>query len=219
MTLTEQAKRLSSPGGQANGNAFIGLMALAGLVGWGMTVVALRVEAPMMAVTVAWVVVWFGALAWGYLGVERGAVRTLPTAVWVVVTVLATALNVYAAAVGPPELVWLPWFGAFAAGYLATAVLVERAGVYWLAGLASTALFAYGVYAAATNTGHSVVTSGGSTAVLLPLPFTYVLLGLLHVVPMAVDAARGGRQLTDAGVPALRDAGPEDGDVGVVPSG
>lgn len=218
MHATEQAKRLVNFDGSASGNALVGLWAVAGVVGWGMTVAAGRLGGSQVAVTVAWTVVWFGALAWGYLGVDREAVWTLPTAVWIVVTVAATGVNGYAVAAGSPELVWLPWFGAFAVGYLATALLVVRSGVYWAAGLTSTVLFGFGVYAAVTNTGHVVDTVNGTTAVFVPLPFTYVLLGLLHVVPMAIDAARGGREMTDAGAPALRadQSGSDDG--GVVPS-
>jgi hypothetical protein len=40
---------------------------------------------------------------------------------------------------------------------------------------------------------------------------------LLTAVPLLVDAARGGRELTDAGVPALRQSGEGAPAGGVVP--
>jgi hypothetical protein len=46
------------------------------------------------------------------------------------------------------------------------------------------------------------------------VPYAFVLLGVLHTVPMAVDAMLGGRELTEDGVPAL--AAEETGSVEVV---
>jgi len=258
MGAIQQARRLLwLDDGMANGNAFMALTALSGLVGWGATVVAIHLFMPMPSgaalggpeigrwaktvmlelkwpVTFIWAGAWFGRFAWGYLRVERGAVLNLPNAVWFGTSMVAFALNLYGVWVSNPELVWLPWMAVFAISYLATALLVERSGIYWLAGIASTALLAHGIYSVLTNTGYAVLgpaetlppalaASVGPNTVLMPLPFTYVILGLLQVVPMAIDAARGGRQLTESGLPAVRGDDEEDSDQadaagGVVPS-
>jgi hypothetical protein len=53
--------------------------------------------------------------------------------------------------------------------------------------------------------------AGGVSAALLvaallgaQVPYPLVVLGVLHAVPMLVDAYRGGRHLTEDGVPALK---------------
>lgn len=206
--MLEQTKRMIGVGERANGNALLGLLALAGVVGWGMTALQARsggdIVALIQPVVIAWSVIWFGMLGWAFLRVDRETFLSVPTAIWIAVTVGATAVNGYAIATTSLELVWLPWLAAFAIGYVVTALWVERSGIYWAAGLASTALLAYGVYAIVTGTGHEVIGSGSSAIVLTPVPFTWIVLGVLHVVPMSIDAARGGRELTAAGVPALR---------------
>ena len=231
MRAFEQAKRVCGVGERANGNAMLVLLALAGIVGWGMTAMQARsggdIVALLQPVTVAWTAIWGVALGWAFVRIDRETFLSVPMAVWVVVTAAATVANGYVVVTESPELlwlVWLPWFAAFAVGYVVTALWVERADVYWAAALASTALLAYGVYAILTGTGHQVLDLGSSTVVLTPVPYTWLVLGALHVVPMAIDAARGGRQMTDAGVPAVRgetDESVEDEDEepsgGVVP--
>lgn len=212
--MLEQTKRVVGVGERANGNAMLGLLALTGVVGWGMTAMQAGSGGDMVAliqpVTVAWTVIWFAAVGWAALRVKREAVLSVPMAVWVVLSLSATAANAYVIANFSPSslgllaFVWLPWLVMFAVGYVVTALWVERPGVYWIAGLVSTALLAYGVYCILTGTGHNVVGSGESAAVLAPVPYIWTVLGVLHVVPMAIDALRGGRQMTAAGVPALR---------------
>lgn len=255
MGLREQTRRLLwLDERKANGNAFIALTALTGLVGWGVTVWAVNFVSPIPTggslggpeigrwasevmlelkwpVTAVWLVAWFGRFAWGYLRVERGAVVNAPNTVWFGASLVAVGLNLYGVWVSNPELVWLPWMAVFAVGYLSTALLVDRAGVYWVAGVLSTALLAHGVYAVLTDTGYAVLGSAatlppqlaatvGPNTVLLPLPYTYAILGALQVVPMAIDAALGGRQLTDDGVPAVSANESSDAESlgGVVPS-
>ena len=256
MGAIQQAKRLLwLESEKANGNAFLALTALSGLVGGGVSVWAIHFVLPMPSgaalggpeigrwakevmlalkwpVTAVWVGAWFGRFLWGYLRVERGSVMNVPNAVWFGTSMVAFGLNVYGVWISNPELVWLPWMVVFAVGYLSTALLVERSGIYWVAGVLSTALLAHGVYAVVTDTGYAVLGSAemlppalaasvGPNTVLMPLPYTYAILGLLQVVPMAIDAARGGRQLTDSGLPAVRtDDETDDNNAagGVVPS-
>lgn len=246
MGAIDQAKRLLSlDRSPASGNAFIALTALSGLVGWGVTVWAVHLVLPMptggaiagpevgqwaqraMAglkwpVTAAWLLAWVGRIAWGYARVERGAVVNTPMSIWFGASLVALTVNVYAVWTSTPELVWLPWMVVFAVGYLSTAVLVRRAGVYWAAGIASSLLVVHGLYSILTGTGYAVLgpasalspalaSTVGPGTVLMPLPYTYGILGLLQVVPMAVDAARGGRELAPSGVPRLRaDDDPDD---------
>lgn len=182
---------------------------------------------PVMGI---WTVTWLGAYVLAYLRVDRETLLTLPNAVWFGLSAVAFSLNFYGVYAARPELVWLPWFGVYAVGYFATGVLVERSGVYWGAGVISALLFAHGLYSVATDTGYAVLGPAETLppnvagfvppgTVLMSIPFTYAVLGLLQLVPMGIDAARGGRQLTDAGIPALR--GDEETDIdqgGVVPN-
>ncbi len=248
MTWVEQAKRLVSRNGEkANGNAYMGLIALSGVVGWGLTVFVVRLwprlnDHPMPMGRIeqgtqaqaalfewfgflrgdlagphliwpflaAWGLVWLARVVWGYARVERGSVSNLPNLVWLVLVVPAFALNAMGEYFLKAYLIWMPWLVVFAVGYLTNAYLVERGGVYWAAGLASLGLLIVGVYAKLTLslplggalTGPAVPQIGGE--ILYPFPYTYTVLGLLHVVPMSVDAIRGGRQLTDAGVSTLK---------------
>jgi hypothetical protein len=86
---------------------------------------------------------------------------------------------------------WAPWAAAFGVAYLLTGLLVDRGGVYLAAGVASVGVLVGGL--------------------VVGLPGTFALLGLLHGVPMLVDASRGGRHLTADGTPALRGASEEVG--------
>jgi hypothetical protein len=226
-----------------DGTDYLWLTALMGAVGWGVTAYLLHVRTapPKGAVTLREVGPWIEAVSgyswplmglWGLLfagllavsvpRVERGAFLSAPSLVWVVGTALALAANAYSLVAEVPWLTWLPWLVLFAVGYLVTGVLVTRGGVYLAAGLASVALAANGVYGVLTNTGCLVVTLDPvvetplAGAVLLPMPLTYVVLGLLHVGPLAVDAARGGRGLNAEGVPHLKAAALDDEDGGVV---
>lgn len=149
---------------------------------------------------------------------ERGAVLSVPSLVWGVGTAAALGATAYANGAQVPYLVWLPWLVLYAVAYAVTGVVVERGGVYYAAAAVSAALTVYGVFALVTGTGTLVLTSdpGFETplagAVMLPFPYVYAVLGALHVVPMAVDGLRGGRQMTSAGVPAVRTGGDGEGD-------
>jgi len=144
---------------------------------------------------------------------ERGAVLSLPSIVWGVGIVAALGLTAYANDAQVAHLVWLPWLVLYAVAYLVTGLVVERGGVYHAAGAVSALLTLYGLFALFTGTGTLVLTSdpGFETplagAVLIPFPYVYAVLGALHVVPMAVDGLRGGRQMTPQGVPAVRTSG------------
>jgi len=99
---------------------------------------------------------------------------------------------------------WLPWYAGFAVAYLATGLLVRRGGVFYAAGAIS---------AVVTLAGVGVIPVDG-VGLRRPVPYAFVLLGVLHTVPMAIDAVLGGRELTEDGVPAL--AADETGSVEVV---
>lgn len=247
MTWAEQAKRLLGLSDEkANGNAYMGLIALSGLVGWGLSVLVIRVwpalnGKPMPTgridtkaeigqlfgwfqflrgdlagphliwpFLIAWAVVWLARVGWGYARVERGSVSNLPNFIWLALVVPAFVLNAMGEYFLKAYLIWMPWLVVFAVGYLTNAYLVERGGVYWAAGLISLGLLAIGVYAkltlslpvGGTLTATNVPQIGGE--ILYPFPYTYTIMGLLHVVPMAVDAAMGGRQLTEQGVSQLK---------------
>ncbi len=248
MTWAEQAKRLLGRSeAKANGNAYMGLIALSGVVGWGLTVLVVRVwpalnghPMPMGRIEngtqgmaalfewfsflrgdlagphliwpflAAWGLIWLGRVVWGYARVERGSVSNLPNVIWLVLVVPAFALNAMGEYFLKAYLIWMPWLVVFTVGYLANAYLVERGDVYWAAGLVSLGLLIVGVYAKLTLslplggalTGPNVPQIGGE--ILYPFPYTYTILGLLHVVPMTIDAVRGGRELTDAGVSRLK---------------
>jgi|APHM01.1.fsa_nt_gi hypothetical protein len=175
---------------------------------------------PLMDLWVGLTVVLLVVLA---LFAERGAVVSVPSLVWGVGIVAALGLTAYANGEQIAWLVWLPWLALYAVGYLVTGVVVDRGGTYLAAGAVSALLTLYGVFALLTGTGSLVLTSnpGFETplagAVLLPFPYVYAVLGALHVVPMAVDGLRGGRQMTPAGVPAVRTGGGE-GEDGTTPA-
>lgn len=236
-----------------SGNAVMLLTALYGLVGWAQTTytvhllyrlelgrtppsgtaVGFREVGPWIQVVTqyTWELMWlWGGLTVALVAVvglfgERGAVLNGPNLLWGVGTALALGLTAYGLDARIQWLVWLPWLALFAVGYLVTALLVERGGVYLLAGAVSALLTLYGVYAVLTGTGTLVLTTETTVpaqaplagAVLIPFPYVYAVLGALHVVPMAVDGLRGGRQMTEAGVPALKaEKRSDDEDGGVI---
>lgn len=133
-----------------------------------------------------------------------------PNLIWLALTVPAFLLNAASENFLKAYRIWMPWLVVFTVGYLPNAYLVERGGVYWAAGLVSLGLLAVGVYAKPTLT----LPVGGAltapavpqigTEVLYPFPYTDTVLGLFHVVPMAADAAMGGRQLTEDGISQLK---------------
>lgn len=244
MGLVGQIGRLS-PGSEEklDGNAYLWLTALMGVVGWGPTAYLLHfgTDPPSGTVTLQEVGPWVEAasqyswpLVWLWSGVfvlylvvtvfrvERNAIYSVPNAVWTVGTAIALAANVAGVEYTIGWLVWLPWLVLFGVGYLTTGVLVTRGWVYLLAGAVSGLLAVYGVYATLEGTGALVITTEAPTlagAVLFPVPLTYVVIGALHVVPVAVDALLGGRETTDRGIPAVKADRMSDWDEGggVVP--
>lgn len=231
MGLLGQIGRLSPRSDEKlDGNAYLGLTALMGLVGWVPTAYLLHVETapPTGVVTLAqvgawaeaatqysWPLMWLWAalfvvfVAITVLRVERGAVYSIPNALWGIGMAIALAFNAVGVENTVAWMVWLPWFVLFAVGYLVTGLLVARGWIYLLAGTVSAALAAYCVYGVFTSTGWVVVTQTPAVetplagAVLFPVPYTYVVIGLLHVVPVGVDALMGGRQMTEAGIPKV----------------
>lgn len=235
-----------------SGNGVILLTALYGLVGWAQTTytvhllyrlelgrtppagtsVGFREVGPYIQVITqyTWELMWLwvgltvALLAVLALFGERGAVINAANLLWGVGTAVALGLTAYGLDAQMQWLVWLPWFALFAVGYLVTGLLVERGGVYLLAGVVSTLLTLYCVYALLTGTGSLVLTTETTVpaqaplagAVLIPFPYVYAVLGALHVVPMAIDGLRGGREMTEAGVPAVKAEKQEDDDEGGV---
>lgn len=188
--VTQSIRLVPFVGDEANANAYLALTALGGVLGWGVTALVVygitdqpRLLGLGLVVTVLWAGLFLGRLVLGFLSVESGAQLSTPNLVWVAVIVLAFVGSIVGLWLQSAAFVLAPWYGAFAVGYLATAALVSRAGVYWVAGIASLA--------------------GLVAAVLAPGKVHVVALGVLHVVPLAVDAAMGGRQMTDRGVPAV----------------
>ena len=248
--VVEQAKRLLwLKDEKANGNAYMAMIALSGLIGWGATVYVLNFIAPRPAWGVidtqaevqaafvwyqgilnaklfgidarwllmgTWGVTWAGRITWGYLRVERKAVFNGANFIWIVPVIVAFGLNAWGVDSVLAVPIWAPWFGVFAIGYIGNAIQVERSWVYWIPGLISLALLLVGLYAKATMTlplgGMMTIPAGPNSPVpalfgnhlMYPMPYVWAVLGVLHVVPMAVDAYLGGRQLNEDGIPAIK---------------
>jgi len=178
-------------------NQYIALIAVVGMILWAGTqavVLSLTFEVTKVlgvtgAVISLWVVYTVGSRLFGAAAVDTRVWLSSPFLLWLVVSVLALGANAAGVVVGDTgtgrTLMWLPWGLAFTVGYLGTWGLVDRGGVYLMAGLASA-----GYVVAAT-----VATVAG---------LHFAILGVLHGVPMLVDAARGGRGLTPDGTPTLR---------------
>jgi hypothetical protein len=204
MTEARRLMPMLGDGAPASANAYFAMTGLVGMVAWGFTAAVYRLGSYEVAVPfsaeaafgVGWAglvtLVWLGVFSMR-IGMAKMAVRPKvqfsgPGIVWVTTMAAAFVLNVVGLFVGSAALMWLPWAAGFAFAYTATGLMVERGGVFLLAGVASAGLTAYGLFV-------------GTAADLV---FPFLALGLLHSVPMLVDAARGGRELTDAGVPRLR---------------
>lgn len=248
MDIIEQSKRLLGLDAEkANGNAYLGLIALSGLIGWAATVYVMHFIHPLPSGTVSghelhdwhhavesyrwplmavWGGVWIGRVVWGYLRVERGAVGNLPNLLWLSLVSIAFGVNVYGILTSQVWLVWMPWLAVFAVGYLGTASMIERSRIYWIAGAVSALLLVYTIYVKLTMSiplGGTLAGAGGHEAsshavdhIVLPLPYFYAVMGLLHVAPLAIDAAMGGRQLTDDGVPQVKADRMDDDEAGSV---
>lgn len=208
MEIFVQAKRLVpglGDGQRASANAYLALIGVVGVVGWGTTALLRHFvslervyfwgsEVLMLdwagAVAVGWVALFGLRMLVGVASVDREVTLSLPEMVWSGLVVLAFGATFWAFTLDITQfrlridMMWLPWMVAFAAGYLFTGLLVDRGGVYLGAGAVATA----GVVAEFLGT---------------TPPYPLLVLGVLHAAPMLIDAARGGRQLTEEGVPAL----------------
>ena len=148
------------------------------------------------AVTLAWVGLTALWIAMARSGLKREVARSVPWLGWLAVTVVAFGANVAGFVVdstAATQLMWMPWLGSMAVGYLLTGVLVQRSGVYYLSG-------AFSLFALVVALGVVPVWVTGLTELSA---LTFLLLGALHTLPMAVDAARGGRQIGEDGRPQL----------------
>ena len=205
-----QAKRLIPGVGErrASANAYLGAIAVGGVAGWGVSyVVTEAVTRPSVAketakagawlVTGVWLVVFLAGIYICYRQTEEGVLASLPMLTWIGVNAVAFVPSSAGTAVGNADLMWAPWYVVFAVGYLVTGVLVTRGWVYLLGAVASVAATVLAFF------------------VLGSVPHS-LLLGGLHVVPTAVDAAMGGRELTDEGIPAVERDRLEDGSTDVV---
>lgn len=246
MSFVEQASRLLPGSDQrASANAYLGLTALVGLIGWGATAYVLHVASDPPSGTVGireagpwietvtqfswqlmglWAVLTVGLLVVSYFRVQRGVLVTIPNLVWTAGIVLGLVLNAVSVQFTIPVLTWGPWLVVFTVGYLLTGLLAERGWIYAGAGVISGLLTVWGLFAYLTGAGALVISPDSPApiagAVLFPFPYAYAVLGALHVVPVAIDAALGGRGLTEEGITELKARRLEDeGDSGggVVP--
>jgi hypothetical protein len=205
-TITAHATRLVpfASDEPASANAYLAFSGALGLVLWGATAVVswaagsdVAATGPAGLLVLLWVVGWGARFVVAATTVDRDVWLSTPGVVWTVATVLAFVANGYGLTLGSTALgetlMWAPWAAAFGVGYLLTGLLVDRGAVYLAAGVASVGVLVGGL--------------------VVGLPGTFVLLGLLHGVPMLVDASRGGRQLTADGTPALRGTSDEVGRV------
>lgn len=177
-----------------------GYLAVVGLVGMGfwfgtqavVSTITFEVT-PVVGITgglvAAWLLYTVGYRAFGALAVGTGVWLSSPFLLWLVVSALAFVGNGIGLVLGDTGtgrlLMWLPWGLAFAVGYLGTWGLVDRGGVYLVAGLGAIAFVLVAGFAHVAGS-------------------HFLILGVLHGVPMLVDSARGGRELTADGTPALR---------------
>lgn len=195
--VTTQARRLFGVGDghPASANAYLALIGVVGLVGWGLTAavvslvtIEIRLVGWTGVVIVGWVALTGSRLSLGRLYVPRAESLSTPFLVWILLVAGAFAANLYGAAVATGDraalLMGLPWLVAMTLGYLVTGLLVVRGGVYLAAAGVGAVLIA-------------------ARVAVGPLPAFPVILGLLHAGPTLVDAARGGRELTTSGRPRV----------------
>lgn len=201
-------------------NAYIVLAGVMGIVGWGINALLYQITTPNELgirpaagaigspgwgwdITIIWAVVYFGFLGMAAMSVRRDVVFSPVGLVWILVMGIGFFANVAGFFMTPPVrpfVMWLAWYGYFGVAYLATGFLVERGGIYTATGLVSSVLFVAGL---ASCLGWVDLGVGWGH----PWPAPFVVLGLLHAVPMIVDGLRGGREMTEAGIPALRSDG------------
>lgn len=178
-------------------NQYIALVGLVGMALWFATqavIYAWTFEVTSVlgatgAVIGVWVIYTVGSRLLGAAVTDNRVWLSSPFLLWLVVSLLAIIANGVGVLVGDTGtgrlLMWVPWGVAFAIGYLGTGALVKRGAVYTVAGLASIGFVVAG----------TVATVAGQH---------FLILGLLHGIPIVVDAARGGRELLPDGTPAVR---------------
>lgn len=127
------------------------------------------------AVIGVWLVYTIGSRLLGAAVTDNRVWLSSPFLLWLIVSLLATVANGVGLVLGDTGtgrlLMWLPWGGAFAIGYLGTWALVDRGEIYLAAGIGSVGFVLAG----------TVATVAG---------LHFAILGLLHGIPMLVDAAR-----------------------------
>lgn len=201
MGLVNQSMRIVPGVGEepASANAYFGFTAFGGILGWGVVAYlynsGMSTDAawttPAAIAMGLWLVVLLLRLSVGYFSAEDGVQLSMPNMLWVAVLLVAYVVTAVGLTIGNSTLVWAPWYAAFAVGYLGTGAIVARGAVFLIAGVASLAGLVAGFVVAA-------------------FPF-FIVLGVLHVVPLAVDAYLGGRQMTEDGVPEVERRGQETG--------
>ena len=199
MSIRQQVRSLVGGTEPPSANAYLAFVGVVGALAWVATEainlgITFRVAALGWAgaVTVGWILVTLG---FGLLARDQptGVTASVPMLTWAVVMTLAFSLTAVGLVLGDTTpgraLMWAPWALAYAVGYLVTGYLVSRGTVYLAFGLLSGALFAL-----------VFVFPDGQ-------PGVFTAFAVLHAVPMLVDAARGGRELTAEGLPAIDAAG------------
>jgi len=197
--------------GTVSANYYFGMTAMMGVVVWGFTAIMYQFFTPIRSngvrevalvgaaglVTGVWLMVYMKRMIFGKTGVKRDVQMSAPGVVWLSTMGAAFVANFAGFFMASPMkegLMWLPWYAGFTAAYLLTGLMVRRGGIFIVAGLLSGVGLVAGL-------GLLPIAGVGPTR---PFPLPFVIIGLLHAVPMAIDAKRGGRELTDQGVPAIK---------------
>jgi hypothetical protein len=188
--------------GRVSGRSFLTLGAVVGALGWGVT--ALLTARPSLLgplapgvelaflVALAWVPLVLVMVGVGVFATPDRVRFARPFLVWGPANGAASVATVAALAGWlPPSTYWLAWALAGTTGYLGTAAAVRRAGGnarLWL----SAAVAEVGVVVAAA-------TAGG--------PWPFLLLGVAHALPLALDASGLARRRGAAVLPVAVVAG------------
>lgn len=208
----EAAKRLvpGVGGEKASANAFLAAVGVGSVLGWAITYAVVLTTLPpgsgpvspktgAWLVTAAWLVLTVLGVGIASVRVEPGVLFSTPVLAWVGLVAVGFVASGYGTAVGNVALMWGAWYGVLAVGYLLTGALVTRGGLYVVSGVLVVVATGVVFFALAqADRPHSLV------------------LGVLGVVPVVVDAARGGRQLNDDGVPVVKAERTEDRAGGVI---
>lgn len=204
MTEMKRMMPMMGDGERASANTYFAMTGMMGMMVWGFTAVVYHfvtaqvsvpfsADAPLVLgwagiVTLVWLGIFTKRIVMARMSVRPRVQFSGPGIVWITTMATAFVLNVVGLFIASEALMWLPWAGGFAIAYTLTGLMVQRGGIFLMAGVASAGMTVYGLFL--------------GTAASLGAPF--VLLGMLHSMPMIVDAARGGRQLTDEGIPQLK---------------